>query len=208
MDDEHIAGPKGQLRFIGWLLGIGTAVALLVYFLMGSTLLLVGVGFGWLVVGIYSIILFKVIEPTGNAIGRVIVSSGNSTPSVDQHSNIETMMVRGEYARAAEAYRAVIASQPGDIVACEKLAQLALREMKDYDTAIMAYREAEKRSLEPRRQLGYAILIAGIVRDNKKDLGKATVELRRILARYPDAPNADRLRAELEELKAMHFEGQ
>jgi hypothetical protein len=33
------------------------------------------------------------------------------------------------------------------------------------------------------------------------------VELRRILARYPDVPNADALRSEIDELKAMHFEG-
>ena len=33
------------------------------------------------------------------------------------------------------------------------------------------------------------------------------VELRRILARYPDAPNAASLRTEIAELKATLFEG-
>jgi hypothetical protein len=32
------------------------------------------------------------------------------------------------------------------------------------------------------------------------------VELRRILARYPNIANAARLRAEIDELKALHFE--
>jgi tetratricopeptide (TPR) repeat protein len=138
---------------------------------------------------------------------RILLPDGASTPSIGQHSDIETLEVRGEHAKAAEAYRGVIAADPADLVACEKLAQLALRQMKDYDAAIFAYREAEKRSLEPRRQLGYAMLVAGIYRDNLKDTGKAMVELRRILARYPDAPNAERLRTEIAELKAAHFEG-
>ena len=48
--------------------------------------------------------------------------------------------------------------------------------------------------------------MANICRDDLKDYGRAVVELRRILARYPDVPNAGRLRAEIEELKAMHLE--
>lgn len=207
MSDTHLAGPKNQLRSISYVLGAGTVAGLLLYVLLGIPLLLIAVAVAWGVVGIYAFMLFRVIEPVGDAVGRVLVPSGGSTPSVAQHSNIETMEVRGEYAKAVEAYRGIIAADPADIVACEKLAQLALRQLKDYPTAVFAYREAEKRSTEPKRQLGYAILVAGIYRDNLKDAGKAMVELRRILARYPDAPNADRLRAEIDELKAAHFEG-
>jgi regulator of sirC expression with transglutaminase-like and TPR domain len=49
------------------------------------------------------------------------------------------------------------------------------------------------------------LLAANICRDNLKDYGKAMVELRRVLALYPDVPNAARLRAEIEELRALHF---
>lgn len=206
MDDGHAAGPKAQLKNISILLGGITAFAILFGLLTGIWLPLIGAAIGWAVVGIYSLILLFIIEPAGDAIGRVVVSSGSSTPSVPQHSNIETMVTRGEYAKAAQAYKDVIATSPQDLVACDKLAQLALRELKDYPLAIFAYREAEKRSPEPRRQAGYAILVAGIYRDNLKDYGKSMVELRRILSRYPDVPNRDRLAAEIEELKAMHFE--
>jgi tetratricopeptide (TPR) repeat protein len=82
-----------------------------------------------------------------------------------------------------------------------------MRQLKQYDVALFAYREAEKRATEPKKQLGYAMLVAGIYRDNLKDYGKAMVELRRILARYPQAPNR-RLSAEVDELKALHFEAQ
>lgn len=137
---------------------------------------------------------------------RILLPDGASTPSVNQHSNISTMVIRGQFADAAEAYKQAILADPNDIVACEHLGQLALRDMKDYPTAVQAYREAEKRSLEPKRQLGYAILIAGIYRDDLKDNGKAMSEIGRILSRYPDAPNAQRLRAELEDMKTSHFE--
>jgi tetratricopeptide (TPR) repeat protein len=174
--------------------------------LMDDWLMLIAVGIAWAVVGIYAVMLFKVIEPGGDAIGRILVPAGGSTPSIAQHSNIETMEMRGEYAKAAEAYRAVIESQPGDIVACEKLGQLAVRHLKDYPTAVWAYRHAEERTLEPRRKAGYAMLVAGIYRDNIQDAGKTIVEYRKLLERYPDLPNADRMRAELDEMKARHFE--
>ncbi|MFI5206595.1 MAG: tetratricopeptide repeat protein [Gemmatimonadales bacterium] len=139
---------------------------------------------------------------------KVLLPDGKETPYIVQHSNIEAMEVSGRYAEASAAYRAVILEQPQDLVACEKLGQLALRQLKDYDLALQAYREAERRAVEPRRKLGYAMIVAGIYRDNLKDVGKALVELRRIVALYPEAPNRARLIAEIDELRSVHFEGQ
>ena len=135
-------------------------------------------GVGWI---IYYVLLTQVLDP-----------SGSSTPSVDQHSNIAAMAIRGETAKAAEAYRAAIAADPDDVVACEQLAQLALRELKDYDLAVQAYREAERRAPQPERQMGYATMVVAVYRDYLRDPGRTMVELRRILARYPDAPECPR----------------
>ncbi|MFI5279982.1 MAG: tol-pal system YbgF family protein [Gemmatimonadales bacterium] len=213
-DQSKNIGHASRFGNIGWaiaaLLGIFTGFSLMALGFFGNLiggLLLAACLAGWLTLGGYWLLNKAVIDPAGDAIGRIIVSSGSSTPSVAQHSNIETMEARGQYAEAAQAYRAVIAAAPGDLVACDKLGQLALRQLKDYETAVFAYREAEKRSIEPKRKLGYAMLIAGIYRDNFKDYGKAMVELRRIIAKYPDAPNRGRLSAEVDELKALHFEG-
>ena len=149
---------------------------------------------GWI---FYYVLLTQVLDP-----------DGSSTPSVDQHSNIAAMAIRGETAQAVEAYRAALAADPEDLVACEQLAQLALRELKDFELAIQAYREAERRTPQPKRQLGYAMLVATVYRDYLRDPGRTIVELRRILARYPDAPNAPALRTELEQIKAAHFQDQ
>jgi len=76
---------------------------------------------------------------------------------------------------------------------------------KDYETAVWAYREAQRRVAEPRRQMGFALLVIGLYRDNLRDPGRATVEMRKFLSRWPDAPNAGALRAELDQLKAELF---
>jgi tetratricopeptide (TPR) repeat protein len=189
-EEVHVATRTGLRR-----LRIPLALVSLLAIALGSLPLMILGAVVWAFWALYYILVTRILLPTGE-----------DTPSVNQHSSIEAMEVRGRYEEAADAYRAVIAADPGDIVACEKLGQLALRQLKQHDLALFAYREAERRSTQPRRQLGYALIIAGIYRDSLKDHGKAVVELRRILERYPDAPNADRLRAELDELKAAHFE--
>jgi len=183
---------KDQLLWLRIPLVLATALA----FYLGSMPLMVLGVVVWVGWGAHYILVTRVLLP-----------DGASTPSVDSHSNIATMVIKGRFAEAAAAYREAILANPLDVAACEQLAQLSLRDMKNYPAAIEAYREAEKRTLEPKRKLGYAILVAGIYRDSIKDTGKAMGEIRRILSQYPEAPNAARLRAELEELKASHFEG-
>jgi tetratricopeptide (TPR) repeat protein len=175
---------------------IPMALMTLVAIGLGSVPLMMAGAVVWIFWVVRYVLLTQVLDP-----------SGNSTPYVNQHSNIAAMVARGAYAEAADAYRTAIAADPGDVVACEHLAQLALRELKDYDLALFALREAERRAPEPRRQLGYALQIAGMCRERLGDPGRTMVELRRILARYPDAPNAASLRAELEELRSERFRG-
>ena len=163
---------------------------------LGSLPLLLGIALVWLGWIVRMVLLTQVFDP-----------HGDSTPSVNQHSNIGAMVAHGDHRKAAEAYQAAIAADPADVVACEHLALLARRELKDYALAAAAYREAEKRAPEPRRRLGYALQILGILQDDLKDRGRTMVELRRILDTYPAAPNAAVLRSELERLKAGHFDG-
>ncbi len=163
---------------------------------------------GWLFVAVYIVVQGSLLHKSAGAVSSITAPSGSSTPSVAQHSNIEALEMKGEYAKAAEAYRAAIAADPHEIVACEKLGQLALRQLKDFDTAVWAYHQAEQRATEPRRRVGYAMLALSILRDTAHDTGRTVVELRKLLERYPDVPNAAALRAELEQLKATLFEAQ
>ena len=199
------ASNEGRAIFLTMLMGAVTIIAALEALLLRSWAPLGAALFGWAVVGGYIVFQGSLFEKAGEGIGSITVPSGSSTPSVAQHSNIEAMEARGAHAGAAAAYRQVIAADPRDVVACEKLARLAQFHLKDVETAIWAYHQAEQRTAEPRRQMGFALLALGLYRDGLKDTGRTIVEIRKFLARWPDAPNAAELRVELETLRQEHF---
>jgi tetratricopeptide (TPR) repeat protein len=207
LENVSAASDKGRAVFLVMVMAVGTFVAFVEALVLRSLAPLVAALAGWAFVALYIMLSGTLFQRAGRGIGAITLPSGDSTPSVNQHSNIQALVARGELAKAAEAFRAAIAADPQDLVACEQLGRLALGELKDCETALFAYREAERRCPDPRRKLGFALMVAGIYRENLRDPGRAAVELGRILARYPDAPNADALRAEREQLKAIHFEG-
>ncbi len=198
----------GRAVFLVMIMGLTTVFSIVEAILLGRWTPLGAAMLGWIFVAVYVLLQGSLFHKAAGGVSSITVPSGSSTPSVAQHSNIEALEMKGEYAKAAEAYRAAIAADPHEIVACEKLGQLALRQLKDFDTAVWAYHQAEQRATEPRRRVGYAMLALSILRDTAHDTGRTVVELRKLLERYPDVPNADALRAELEQLKATLFEAQ
>ncbi|MGA2383965.1 MAG: tetratricopeptide repeat protein [Gemmatimonadales bacterium] len=206
LENVSAATPKGRFIVLCLVMGVATLFSLLEVVLFLNLAPLGAALVGWVFVLLYGVLEAGILHPGASTVAALTLPSGASTPSVNQHSNIQALVAKGQYAQAAEAYRQVIAAQPQDLVACEHLTQLALRELKDYELALFALHEAEQRASDPRRRAGYALLAANVYRDNLKNYGRTMVELRRILARYPDVPNADALRAEIDELKAMHFE--
>jgi len=200
--------PKGRFVFLCLVMAVTTLITLLEVVLFLNWAPMLAALFGWAFVLLYGVLEAGILHHGASAVASLTVPSGSSTPSVNQHSNIAALVARGRHAEAAEAYKAAIAADPSDLVACEQLGLLALRELRDYELALFAAREGERRAADPARQAGFALQAANIYRDNLKDNGRTIVELRRILARYPGIPNAARLRAEIDELKALHFEGQ
>ena len=205
---EHLsaATARGRFVFLVMMMAGITAIALLEVVVLGSPVPLAAAAVGWAIVLIYGMVEGTLFERVGRRVASLTLPSGSATPSVNQHSDIEALVARGRLAEAAAAYRAAIAADPRDVLACDRLGLLALRELKDPELALFAARAGESAALEPRRKAGFALLAASILRDDCRDYGRAVVELRRILACYPDLPNAARLRAELDELKAKHFE--
>lgn len=209
---EHQAELGSQFKAVSWMLGSVMLVGLLLAAFgggFGQTLGLLLLGLSlvcWVVFAVYSAIYKTAIESSGRLFGQLLMPSGSSTPAAKPLSHIEAMVARGDLARAAEAYKAEIATDPADVTSCERLGQLALRELKDYNLGVWAYREAERRVEAPGRKFGYGLIVAGVYRDQLRDRGKAVVELRRLVERYPDAPRVDSLRAEIDELKAGMFD--
>lgn len=198
--DEHLGETKNIVKAIAWVLGPVTAVGFLLW-VLGSGIVLGVCILAWAVFGLYLLLNRLFIEPVGAAVGRVLLPSGSSTPSAKGLSHIEAMEARGELARAAAAYQAEIAADPDDVTSCERLALLAQRQLHDYETAVSAFREAERRAETPARKFGYGLLAAGVLRDQIKDPRRVVVELRRLVEQYPAAPRRETLRKEIAELK-------
>ncbi len=208
--DAHLGDTRNIVKAIAWVMVPITALGF-VLVLFGSTAGVVLLGaalFGWAVFAGYLVLDRLLIRSAGKLAGHIFLPSGSSTPGAKPLSHIEAMEARGELAKAAEAYRAEIASDPADVASCERLALLALRRMQDYRTALWAYHEAERRADTPARKFGFGLLAAGVLRDQVKDPKRAMVELRRLVHLYPDAPRLDALKQEIEELKVLVIEEQ
>src|SRR5262245_33739404 len=187
---------KLSARQQSWLLGGLIVVGLIVSAKLGSVPLII-LGLTVLVMwGFHRILMTRVLMPTGE-----------STPGDKPLSHTEALEARGEYAKAADAYRADVANDPADHLSCARLAILARTQLADLDLAHAMFREAERRITAPRRKCGYALQALGVLRDDLKGPGRAVVEIRRILATYPDVPNAAALQADLDQLKSEHFRG-
>jgi len=210
--DEHLGGIRTQVRFILWLVGPVGALGLLLWLFAPGAVGAVGAAviiaaclaltFYFVSVGIQE----GMAGPLARGFGRLLLPSGSSTPPEKPLSHIEAMEARGELAKAAEAYKAEIAADPADVVSCERLALLAQRRLNDYQTALWAYHEAERRVDVPARKFGYGLLAASVLRDQIKDPKRAMVELRRLVSQYPTAPRIDSLKREIEELKVAMLE--
>ena len=208
----HSAGLSNQFKAVAWMLGPMTVLDVLLYGLtgglaatFGGVLLFVSL-LSWLVFAVYSFLYKAVIDTSGDFFGRIFLPSGKSTPPAKALSHIEAMAVRGDLAKAVEAYKVEIATDPADVTSCERLGTIAMRQLADYDLAVWAYREAERRAETPGRKFGFALIVVGICRDQLKDRGKTVVELRRLVQLYPNAPRIETLKAELDELKAGLFD--
>lgn len=195
------ASSRGLLVAVVGMMTLVSAVAVLFALLGGGIAPLAIAALGWT-----SLLVVVLLHGTVlNRAAKLVIPTGSSTPSEAQHSAIESLEARGDYASAAAEYRAAIERDPRDVIACEKLGRLAAGALKDYPLAVFAYHEAARRVGVPRRRLGYCLLAAAVCRDHLKDVGRTIVEYRRILEEWPDAPNAAALRTELAQLKAEHF---
>ncbi len=180
------ADARQSMRRLLWPMAGATLIGLALH---SVPLLILGavVWAGWIM---YYVLLTRVIDP-----------HGDETPYVNQHSEIQALVMKGEYVRAAQAYKDVIVSDPADVLACEQLLQLARKDMKDAPLALWASREAERRHVQPGRKLAFGMVTVEIYRRDLGDSRRAAAELSRLLRSYPDAPNAAALRSELDDLK-------
>ncbi len=170
----------------------------------GDTLLYVA-GVLWVLLGLLTLVVRTVtIFPDSAAhflqnIGLVPATSGLSA--------IEAMAARGRYAEAAEAY---LARSHDPRVATEAMIRRASLLAEALGVPGSAARELtlfrDGRTLTPGEDLWIGRTLVDLYDGPLKRPGRAMVELRRLLDRYPRSAEAPRLRIMLESLREERFE--
>lgn len=207
---DRATGPSDEpLRFLritaGALLLFGTVVAIALALSGVAPRALQLVGLFWaiygFIVGLTSGILEPVIEGFFHLlanIGLVRVGGG--------YSAIETLVVRGELASAAEAYR-VRAQHPADRVeATVRRAALLAGPLGQPETALVELEGLRRSSLAATDDLRVGVALVDLYDRRLGDPGRAMAELRRLIDRHPGDRSVRRLRHALAELKAEHQE--
>lgn len=185
------------------------------------------VGFGLMVFGLtagaiisqgglsFATIVFALVAGTvaggsGLALGvgagwawKRLTVDGRSTPYQENYSYQQTLVMQGRLAEALESFEAVIAERPDAIDARLRAAELYAREGGRPDRAADLFREAQRL---PALSAGNDIYIANRLVDLYAGPlaapGRAMVELRRLIDRYPASPAATAAREALVRLKA------
>ncbi|HET7599129.1 MAG TPA: hypothetical protein VFK09_02495 [Gemmatimonadales bacterium] len=204
---HSINDPFGYLKLaVAGILLFGTAVALVLALTGVVPAALKLVGICWALYGFVTGLLDGVLDPAIEGLVRALGSVGLIRAG-GGYSAVETLVARGHYEAAAEAY-AERARAPRDRVeATLRRAALLAGPMGQPEVAaaeLEALREGG-RALPPADDIRVGLALADLLEGRLSDPGRAMVELRRLLDRYPAGQHLRRIRTELAALKRERF---
>ena len=139
----------------------------------------------------------------GQVIARIVAPSGSSTPYERTFSYQQSLAIKGDVAGALESYEAVIAESPNDVEAHVQAAELYATS-RNTERAIELFRAARSiPALSAAREIYVSNRLIDLYLGAAANDGRALVELRRLIERYPDSDAARRAREALGKLKAQ-----
>jgi hypothetical protein len=139
----------------------------------------------------------------GAAVRMVTLPSGQSTPYEEQFSYQESLAARGDVAGALASYEAVIAAVPTAVAPRLRAADLYAGRGNDPHRAAVLYREIrDNAGVSPRDGLYASSRLVDLYDGPLSEPGRALVELRRIIERFPSSAVAKGARDALPRLKA------
>lgn len=142
-----------------------------------------------------------VIGLVGRAVAGAVLPSGRSTPYENSYSYEQSLAARGDLSGATEAYRAAIAAHPQDPEPCLQAAELLARSGEAAASAEL-FRQGRERALGDRARELYATQrLIDLYLGPLGDTGRAPVELRRLIERFPGTKESDAARRLLAQLK-------
>lgn len=142
----------------------------------------------------------------GNLVGKgwhQVMVSGASTPYVEQFSREQALVMQGRVADALASYEAFIAANPARVDARLKAAELYVSSATDVGRAAALLREVQRLpNVSPADDVYASNRLVDLLLGPLQDAGRALVELRRIVDKYPSSRAAEHARSALMKLKS------
>jgi hypothetical protein len=205
---DRASGPSDEpLRLVpaGVLLLFGTAVAIALALSGIAPRALQLVGLFWAIYGFIVGLTSGILEPVIDGLSHVLADLGLVRVG-GGYSAIETLVVRGEVAAAAEAYRER-AQHPADRVeATLRRTALLGGPLGQPETALVELDGLRRGKLSAADDLRVGVALVDLYDRRLDEPGRAMAELRRLIDRHPGDRSARRLRHALAELKQEHLE--
>lgn len=205
---DRAAGPADEpLR----LLRITTGVLLLFGTLVAIALALSGIapralqlaGIFWAIYGFVVGLTSGVLEPAIDGLVHVLTNWG-LVRSGGGYSGIETLVARGNFAAAAEAYLERARLPADRVEATVRRAALLGGPLQQAEMALVELDALRGGSLDPADDLRVGVALVDLYERRLDDPGRAMAELRRLIDRHPDHHSVRRLRRMLADLKEEH----
>lgn len=143
--------------------------------------------------------IHRTVGATSTGLVKTILGAGNIPPP-PTYPRQDVMIVRGQYAEAADYFRDHIRIEPGDHEARLQLAQLLETRLQGHDEAERLYQEVRRMQPDPRQEMRAANgLIDLYRRTGRRD--RLRVELARFADRYRGTAAGDAAAREVSGLK-------
>jgi hypothetical protein len=194
--------PLGLVRLmVGTIALLGTIVALLLAVTGTDPRALELVAVLWAVYGLVVGFTSGVLEPVIEGFFHLVANAGLMRAG-GGYSPVETLVARGQYQAAAEAYAERARNRHERVEATLRRAALLAGPLGHPETAAVELDSLRAAQLSSRDDLRVGLALVELYEHQLHDPGRAMGELRRLIDRYPTAQGARRLRTALGELKA------
>lgn len=130
---------------------------------------------------------------------KTIYSAGDIPPP-PTYPRQEMLVIRGQYAEAAEYFRDHLVVEPGDNEARLRLADLLEKHLADHAGAERLYLEVRRTFTNPREEMGAANGLIDLYRKTGQR-GRLMAELARFAGRYSGSPQGEEAARALREMK-------
>ncbi len=165
------------------------------------------IGFGLLGGLIVMFGAMTVSRNTGKAVGSMVVPSGKSTPYQRQFSSQEALAAHGRVDEAIMAYESELQLRPNDLALLLKTVDLYLDQKVEPERAAELLRQVRRIDGAPPEKVLYAShRLVDLYLGPLHDRGRAIVELRVLIERFPGSQAAAFAREGLAKLKREHHE--